>query len=68
MVPAAVLARLTGRFERGGSASEGSGLGLAIAAAIAEGIGSRLVLASPRPGSAGGFEAAVRLPLAPGGS
>lgn len=68
VVPAAVLARLTGRFERGGSASEGSGLGLAIAAAIAEGIGSRLVLASPRPGSAGGFEAAVRLPLAPGGS
>lgn len=66
VVPPEVLARLTGRFERGGSAAEGSGLGLAIAAAIAEGIGSRLTLASPRPGSATGFEAALRLPLAPG--
>ena len=66
VVPPEVLARLTGRFERGGSAAEGSGLGLAIAAAIAEGVGSRLTLASPRPGAATGFEAALRLPLVPG--
>ncbi|WP_417806769.1 ATP-binding protein [Thioclava sp.] len=55
------LARLTGRFERAGTRTDGSGLGLAIVAAIAERIGSQLVLTSPRSGSATGFEACVGL-------
>ncbi|NCO20735.1 MAG: two-component sensor histidine kinase [Rhodobacterales bacterium] len=58
------LERLTTRFERAGAASEGSGLGLAIVAAIAERSGSELVLVSPCPGHASGFEARVRLPVA----
>lgn len=62
-VPAEALARLTARFERGGSATDGSGLGLAIVSAIAERIGSPLVLRSPRPGQDAGFEASVRLPV-----
>lgn len=66
VVPPDVLDRLTARFERAGAARGGSGLGLAIVAAIAERIGSRLVLASPRPGARTGFSAAVRLPVAPG--
>ena len=41
---------------------EGSGLGLAIVAAIAERIGSRLVLLSPRSGHVEGFEVSVLLP------
>jgi two-component system OmpR family sensor kinase len=61
-VPAETLSRLTVRFERGGANGDGSGLGLAIVAAIAGRIGSRLVLASPRPGRADGFEASVQLP------
>ncbi len=61
VVPPRALASLTGRFERAGAHTDGSGLGLAIVAAIAERIGSSLVLASPRPGSATGFEARVRL-------
>jgi two-component system OmpR family sensor kinase len=66
-VPAATLGRLTARFERGGSATDGSGLGLAIVAAIAERIGSPLVLRSPLPGQDAGFEASVRLPVQSGG-
>ena len=62
VVPREALDRLTARFERAGARSDGSGLGLAIVAAIAERIGSRLVLESPRPGSAFGFQASVRLP------
>lgn len=62
-VPAATLDRLTGRFERATPNRDGSGLGLAIVAAIAERIGSRLVLKSPRPGSPSGFEASIRLPV-----
>jgi two-component system OmpR family sensor kinase len=61
-VPAETIARLTARFERGGSGREGSGLGLAIVAAIAERLGSELILRSPRPGQARGFEAEIRLP------
>jgi two-component system OmpR family sensor kinase len=64
VVPRDTLDRLTTRFERAGAKVHGSGLGLAIVAAIAERIGSRLALASPRPGSADGFEATVRLPSA----
>ena len=57
-----VLDRLTTRFERGSGKVDGSGLGLAIVAAIAERIGSPLLLASPRPGHRTGFEAAIELP------
>lgn len=64
VVPPAVLAGLTARFERGGRTTDGSGLGLAIVAAIAERIGSRLILVSPRPGHTDGFEASIRLPAA----
>jgi len=67
-VPEDVLSRLTARFERGTSLAEGSGLGLAIVAAIAERLGSRLLLRSPRPGSNSGFEAAIQLPVESGGS
>ncbi len=62
VVQADTLDRLTARFERGGASAEGSGLGLAIVAAIAERIDSALVLTSPRPGAASGFEASVRFP------
>lgn len=55
-----VLARLTDRFARA-STGAGSGLGLAIVAAIAGRIGGRLVLSSPRPGHADGFEARITL-------
>jgi two-component system OmpR family sensor kinase len=60
VVPAAILAQLTGRFVRGGSQAEGSGLGLAIAAAIAKGTGTMLHLASPATGRSDGFEAVVQ--------
>lgn len=60
VVPAAMLAHLTGRFVRGASQAEGSGLGLAIAAAIARGIGTTLHLASPATGRSDGFEAVVQ--------
>ena len=68
VLPPETLARLTARFERAGACGDGSGLGLAIVAAIAERIGSTLVLRSPRPGATSGFEASVRLPTdgAPG--
>ena len=62
VLPPDTLARLTTRFERAGASTDGSGLGLAIVAAIAERIASPLVLKSPRPGAASGFEASVRLP------
>jgi len=62
-VPAGTLDRLIGRFERAAPTRDGSGLGLSIVAAIAERIGSRLVLKSPRPGSSSGFEASLRLPV-----
>jgi two-component system OmpR family sensor kinase len=65
-VPPEALSRLTGRFERGTAHAEGSGLGLAIAAAIAERLGSALVLRSPRAGETQGFEATVSLPVEAG--
>ena len=64
VVPAETLARLTGRFERASPRPDGSGLGLAIVAAIAERIGTRLVLRSPRSGGTSGFEAVLALPVA----
>ncbi len=66
VVPAATLARLADRFERAATDVAGSGLGLAIVAAIAERIGSTLVLASPRPEQDTGFAARLALPVVPG--
>lgn len=63
VVPPDILARLAGRFERAGGRTQDSGLGLAIVNAIAERIGSRLMIRSPRSGAASGFEAIVRLPV-----
>jgi two-component system OmpR family sensor kinase len=62
VMPPEMLSRLTARFERAGANMDGNGLGLAIVGAIAERIGSRLVLASPRPGHSDGFEARIVLP------
>ncbi len=62
VLPAKTLDLLTNRFERAGTSSNGSGLGLAIVAAIADRIGSHLILRSPRRGAASGFEAIVSLP------
>ncbi len=61
VVPPKALARLTARFERAGSSNDGSGLGLAIVTAIADRIGSQLVLKSPRPGRRSGFEASLKI-------
>jgi len=63
IVPKNVLSRLTDRFERMDHGSEGSGLGLAIVNAIAERVGSKLSLQSPRPGYVSGFQASVQVPL-----
>ncbi|TDE34816.1 ATP-binding protein [Antarcticimicrobium sediminis] len=63
VVPPEKLALLTDRFERAGAVADGSGLGLAIVAAIADRIGSPLVLRSPRSGSTSGFEVTVSLPV-----
>lgn len=62
VVPRDTLDRLTARFERANASTDGSGLGLAIVAAIADRIGSSLILKSPRPGGSSGFEASLRLP------
>lgn len=62
-LPPETLNRLTARFERASKKPDGSGLGLAIVAAIADRIGSPLVLRSPRPGHDSGFEASVRVPI-----
>ncbi len=60
------LARLTERFQRDVQKLGGSGLGLTIVAAIADRTGSRLTLASPRPGAADGFQARFQLPSTAG--
>ena len=62
VLPRAAMDRLTARFERAGASTDGSGLGLAIVAAIADRMGSPLLLESPRPGASSGFQACVRLP------
>ena len=62
VLPRDTLDRLTARFERANANADGSGLGLAIVAAIANRIGSSLVLESPRPGASTGFQASIRLP------
>ncbi len=56
------LNRLTARFERANDSTDGSGIGLAIVAAIADRIGSSLMLESPRQGASSGFQASVKLP------
>jgi two-component system OmpR family sensor kinase len=61
VVPPETLARLTDRFERAHVDRDGSGLGLAIVTAIAERIGGRLELKSPRSGRDSGFEAIADL-------
>ncbi|MFG1462513.1 ATP-binding protein [Xanthobacter sp. DSM 24535] len=63
VLPPETLSRLSLRFERASASPDGSGLGLAIVAAIAERIGSSLILSSPRRGQASGFEATVKLPV-----
>jgi two-component system OmpR family sensor kinase len=63
VVPPETLSRLTARFERGDAGNEGSGLGLAIVAAIAERLGSTLVLRSPAQGRQQGFEVEIALPV-----
>ena len=63
VVPDEVLCRLTDRFERLDHRSDGSGLGLAIVNAVAERVGSKLSLQSPRPGRDTGFQASVRIPV-----
>lgn len=67
VVPPETLGRLTRRFERGGGSADGSGLGLAIVNAVAERIGTSLVLASPRTGQSAGFEATLTVPVEPHG-
>jgi two-component system OmpR family sensor kinase len=62
VLPRETLDRLTARFERANAGTDGSGLGLAIVAAIADRIGSTLVLVSPRPGASSGFQASIKLP------
>lgn len=62
VVPKEKLENLTTRFERAGPNTTGSGLGLAIVAAIADRIGSPLILNSPRAGKKDGFEVCIRLP------
>jgi two-component system OmpR family sensor kinase len=65
VLPRDTLDRLTVRFERANPSTDGSGLGLAIVIAIADRIGSHLILESPRPGSSSGFQASLRLPTDP---
>lgn len=67
VVPPDVLAGLTGRFARGGSAGAGSGLGLAIVASVMDRIGAELTLTSPPPGRTTGFAASVAIPVMIGG-
>ena len=55
------LELLTRRFERNGSIGQGSGIGLSIVATIAERIGHRLQISSPRAGADDGFEARINL-------
>lgn len=62
VLPTETLERLSARFERADARTEGSGLGLSIVAAIAERIGTSLLLQSPRPGGSSGFQASLRLP------
>lgn len=62
VLPRETLDRLTARFERATAGTDGAGLGLAIVAAIAERIGSALILESPRRGASSGFQASLRMP------
>jgi two-component system OmpR family sensor kinase len=63
VLPRDTLDRLTARFERGNASTDRSGLGLAMVSAIADRIGSALVLESPRLGATSGLKASIRLPM-----
>lgn len=65
-VPEDTLSRLGHSFERGTVNREGTGLGLSIVQAIATGIGGRLRLQSPLPGSERGFMAIFHFPVVAG--
>jgi two-component system OmpR family sensor kinase len=62
VLPRETLDRLTARFERANASTDGSGLGLAIVAAMADRIGSPLILESPRRGDSSGFQASIHMP------
>lgn len=64
VVPPEMLAKLADRFERGGTSARGGGIGLSIVSAIADRIGSQLVLRSPRRDTQSGFEASVKFATA----
>ncbi|MDO9024602.1 ATP-binding protein [Zwartia sp.] len=68
VVPKEVLCRLTDRFVRLDHGSDGSGLGLAIVNSVAERLGNKLSLQSPRPGDDSGFEASLLVPVTQGSS
>lgn len=61
LVPPERLELLTRRFERNGSIGRGSGIGLSIVSTIADRLGRRLQLSSPRAGANDGFEARINL-------
>ncbi|HRL26237.1 MAG TPA: ATP-binding protein [Alcaligenes sp.] len=63
VVPPEALERLTQRFERAGGHAQGSGLGLALVSTVAQRTGGELVLSSPVPGRASGFQASLTLPV-----
>jgi len=63
VVPTDVLNKLTDRFERLDHGTDGSGLGLSIVNSVAERIGSRLWLQSPRPDHDSGFQASIQVPM-----
>ncbi|MDF2366048.1 ATP-binding protein [Sneathiella sp.] len=63
IIPPETLARLTARFERGHTLSAGGGLGLSIVQAIADGTQATLILYSPAPGRADGFEVDFEIPI-----
>lgn len=62
-LPAELLDRLTDRFERLDHDADGSGLGLSIVNSVAERMGSKLWLQSPRRGHDSGFQACIRVSL-----
>jgi two-component system OmpR family sensor kinase len=61
-VSADKLAHLSDRFVRASTQAQGAGLGLSIVDSLVRQAGGRLELASPRPGLADGFSAAITLP------
>jgi two-component system OmpR family sensor kinase len=60
VVPPEILAELGQPFVRGDTQAKGTGLGLSIVRSILEQTGGSLSFASPVPGKASGFSAAIR--------